>query len=145
MMHQHDFKQHFLKGLGHISHKFQTIVPCLNMFCRGCSHVQGGEFLIKPAFGMVGESGNWSVEVQNSSPTSSGQSLEAAASWFGFSSSPFDLSSFCLGSSSHSVFLERSWSCGTLKAMDFLGKLRHSSAFSFMWLPWLEQEMKNCR
>lgn len=146
-MHQHDSKQHFLKWLGHISHKCQTIVPCLNdMFCRGCSYVQCGEFLIKPSFGMVGESGNWSVESQNSSPSSSGQSLGSSSSmaWFPLPS----LWSQLL------LFGQHLSQCVSGEVLElwhphghgFPGQtVPHTSAFSFMRLPWLAREIKNCR
>lgn len=147
MMHQHDSKQHFLKGRGHISRKCQTIVPFLNnMFCRGCSHVQGGEFLIKPAFGVVEESGNWLVKGQNSSPTSSGQSLGSSSpiTWFPFPSLWSQLLLF--GQQlSQCVFGE------VLELWHPQGHgvhgqtVPHSSAFRSMWLPWLAQEMENCR
>lgn len=145
MMHQHDSKQHFLKGIGHISHKCQTIVTCLNnVFCRGCSYVQGGEFLIKPAFGVVGESGNWWVKGQNCSPTSSGQSLGSSSpmTWFSFPSLWSQL-----------LFGQKFSQCVSGEVLElwhpqghgFHGQTVHPSAFSFTWLPWLAQEMKNCR
>lgn len=149
MMHQHDSKQNFLKGLGHISHKCQTIVPCLNsLFCRVCSCVQGGEFLIKPAFGVVGESGNWSVKGQNSSPTSSGQSLGSSnpMTWF-----PFPITSFW----SQLLFFGQQLSqCVFGEVLELWHPqghgvhgqpVPHASAFSSMWLPWLAWEVKNCR
>lgn len=146
MMHQHDSKQHFLKDLGHISHKCWTIVPCLNnTFCRGCSHVQGGEFLIKPVFGMVGENGNWSFEGQNSSPTSSGQSLGSSSpmTWFPFLSLWSQLLLF--GQQLSQCVFGEVLELWHPQGHGFHGQTPSLFSLSFMWLPWLEQEMKNCR
>lgn len=142
MMHQHDSKQHFLKRFGYISHKCQTIVPCLNnMFCRGCSYVQGGEFLLKPALGW------WELvsRGQNGSPTSSGQSLGSSSTmtWFPFPSLWSQLLLF--GQQLSLCVFGEVLELWHSQDHRFDGEVPHASDFSFMWLPWLAWERKNCR